>query len=114
MKKFFALFLTLALALSLVACSSAPDKQPAIDAFNETSAAFNEAGAIINENAEYIDPEVITTFQDMAALLNQYSEILSSNTEIEQEKLDEMTAWFGEALEWSNNAKTELEAQLAG
>ena len=83
MKKFFALLLTLVMVLSLAACSSAPDKQPAIDAFNETSAVFNEAGAIINENADAVDPEVIATFQDMSALLNQYGELLRGDTEIE-------------------------------
>ena len=115
MKKFFALLLTLVMVLSLAACSSAPDKQPAIDAFNETSAVFNEAGAIINENADAVDPEVIATFQDMSALLNQYGELLRGDTEIEQEKLDEMTEWLsGDALEWATSAKTELEAYFVG
>ena len=52
MKKLIALALALVLCLTLVACGgeekSGPDKKPAVEEFNKTSAAFNEVSAVIN------------------------------------------------------------------
>lgn len=113
MKKLIALALALVLCLTLVACGgeekkSGPDKKPAVEEFNKTSAAFNEVSAVINADIESYDEEVITTMTDMANLLNEYSALLNSNEEIDQETLDEMVAWFGEVQEWVGAVKAEL------
>ena len=107
MKKFVGIFLVLVIMVSLVACGG-PDKQPAIDAFNKTSAAFNEVSAYINQDPTAYADEVISTMTDMANLLNQYSEILAGDQTIEQEQLDEMIAWFAEVDAWVADVKAEL------
>ena len=42
MKKLLALMLALVMSLSLAACDSGPDKQPAIDAYNQCSETYNK------------------------------------------------------------------------
>lgn len=111
MKKIIALILVVVLGVSLVACGG-PDKQPAIDKFNETSTAFNEVAAKINANIEMFDEEVITTMTDMANLLNEYNELLSGDQEIAQEDLDAMIAWFDEAQDWIETVRAELDEVL--
>jgi len=107
MKKLIALALVMVLCLSLVACGG-PDKQPAIDAFNKASTAFNEVSAVINADPEAYAEEVITTMVEMANLLNEHKEVLENNTDLTQEKLDEMMAWYGEVEEWVAAVKTDL------
>ena len=107
MKKITSLLLTLIMCMSLVACGG-PDKQPAMDAFNKTSNAFNEVAVAINENPEAYDQEVIDTMIEMANVLNQHKELLESDTELDEEQLNEMIAWYGTVDEWVAAAKEEL------
>ena len=107
MKKITSLLLALIMCMSLVACGG-PDKQPAMDAFNKTSNAFNEVAAVINENPDAYDQEVIDAMVEMANLLNQHKELLESDTEIDEEQLNEMIAWYGTVDEWVAAAKEEL------
>ena len=107
MKKITSLFLALIMCMSLVACGG-PDKQPAIDAFNKSSNAFNEVAAVINENPDAYDQEVIDAMVEMANVLNQHKELLESDTEIDEEQLNEMIAWYGTVDEWVAAAKEEL------
>ena len=52
------LFLALIMCLSLAACGG-PDKQPAIDAFNDCSDTFNEFAEIVNANLDaYTEDEI--------------------------------------------------------
>ena len=74
MKRITSLLLTLIMCLSLVACG-APDRQPAMDAFNKTSKSFNEVATAINENPDAYDQEVIDTMIEMANVLNQHKEL---------------------------------------
>ena len=107
MKKLIAILLTLVMCISMVACGGA-DKQPAIDAFNATSAKFNEMSAKVNENIDLFPDETISTLTDMANLLNEYKDLLQGDTEIEQEKLDEIIAWFGTVDTWVDEVNVEL------
>ena len=97
----------IALMLCFTACGN-EKKQEAIDVFNETSTSFNEVAGIINQNADAIDPELIKVFQEISSLLNTYSELLQGDSEISDEKYDEMIAWFKTAQEWIAQAKTEI------
>ena len=106
-EKITSLLLALIMCMSLVACGG-PDKQPAMDAFNKTSNAFNEVATAINENPDAYDQEVIDTMIEMANVLNQHKELLESGDEIEQEKLDEMIAWYGDVEAWVADVKAEL------
>lgn len=111
MKKLIALALALVLCLTLVACGG-PDKQPAIDKFNETSTKFNAVAVKINENIELFDAEIVTTMTDMANLLNEYNELLSGDQVLAQEDLDAMIDWFGEVDAWVADIEAELESVL--
>ena len=106
MKKIVAFVLALCLCLCLAACGA--DKQPAIDEFNKTSKAFNEVSAVINADIEAYDESVISTMVDMANLLNEYNELLSSDKDIAQEDLDAMIEWFGTVQDWVEDVKAEL------
>ena len=110
MKKIVAFVLALVLSLSLVACGGA-DKQPAIDAFNKTSAAFNEVAAIINADIESWDAESVEVMKEMAGVLQQHGELLSSNQEISEESLAEMIAWYAEVDQWVASVKALLEGE---
>ncbi len=117
MKKLIALALALVLCLTLVACGGeeekkGPDKQPAIDKFNETSNAFNAVSARINENIDMFDESVIETMTEMANLLNEYNQLLSGKDEIAQEDLDAMIEWFGEVDTWVADIDAELDSVL--
>ena len=107
MKKITSLLLALIMCMSLVACGG-PDKQPAIDAFNKASDAYDEVATIINENPDAYDQEVIDAMIEMANLLNQHKELLESDTEIDEEQLNEMIAWYGTVDEWVADVKAEL------
>ena len=110
MKKILAFVLALVLSLSLVACGGA-DKQPAIDAFNKTSAAFNEVAAIINADIESWDAESVEVMKEMASVLQQHGALLSSNQEISEESLAEMIAWYAEVDQWVASVKALLEGE---
>lgn len=110
MKKIIAFVMALVLSLSLVACGGA-DKQPAIDAFNKTSTAFNEVAAIINADIESWDEESVEVMTEMANVLKQHGELLSSNQEISEESLAEMIAWYAEVDQWVASVKEIVEAQ---
>lgn len=94
-------------------CGTNAKKQEAIDAFNKTSNSFTEVANLINDNADSIDDEVITTFQDMSSLLSKYKENLESDLELTDEEYDKMIKWFGEAEDWIKESKTELENGLS-
>ena len=83
MKKVIAILMVLATCFALIACGG-PDRQPAIDAFNEAKNAFNEVAVIINADIESYDEELT------------------------QEKLDEMIAWYDTVKEWAADVKTVL------
>ena len=110
MKKILAFVLALVLSLSLVACGGA-NKQPAIDAFNKTSAAFNEVAAIINADIESWDAESVEVMKEMASVLQQHGALLSSNQEISEESLAEMIAWYAEVDQWVASVKALLEGE---
>lgn len=100
MKKLMVLIMTMMMGMSLVACGGA-DKQPAIDAFNKTSTSFNEVANIINENPQAYDQDLVDTMVDMAGVLNEHKQILESDDDVEEEKLQEMIDWYGTVDEWS-------------
>lgn len=99
--------------LALAGCGENEKKQEAIDVFNKTSQSFNEIATLINNNADKIDDELISTFQEMSALLSKYKDILESDEDLEDAKYDEMITWFGTVDDWVKDSKTQLEAGLA-
>ena len=115
MKKIFAAVIAMALSLCLVACGSdAPDKQPAIDAFNTANTAFTEVANKINANIDAVPEDLVDVMIDMSGLLSEYKEILESDDEIPQENLDEMIAWFDELNAWTAECSAELDTYLVG
>jgi Tfp pilus assembly protein FimV len=92
MKKLFALMLALALSLSLVACGGGVDKQPVIDAFNNTTTGFDALAQKINANPDVVDAELAQDLADMSELLGEYKALLESDQELTQESADDMIA----------------------
>ena len=107
MKKLMVLIMTMMMGISLVACGGA-DKKPAIDAFNKTSTSFNEVANIINENPQAYDQELVDTMIEMAGVLNEHKQILESDDDVEEEKLQEMIDWYGTVDEWVAQVKEEI------
>ena len=100
LSKILAAITVLALVFCLAGCGNSK-KDEAIDAFNSTSASFNDVATLINENSSAIDGDIIETFQEMSALLSQYKDILEGNSEVSDEKYDEMIEWFGSVKDWT-------------
>jgi len=102
MKKLLVLLLTLVLCLSLAACggdttdTATVDTQPAIDAYNELADNYNAFVDQENENLDAWEQEDIDYMNDIADVINQYSEDLSSDKEYTQEEVDEMVDMFTE------------------
>ena len=91
MKKLMVLIMTMMMGMSLVACGGA-DKQP----------------AIINENPQAYDQDLVDTMVDMAGVLNEHKQILESDDDVEEEKLQEMIDWYGTVDEWVAQVKEEI------
>lgn len=89
-------------------CLRGTDKQAAIDAFNKASTSFNEVANAINANPDAYDQDVIDTMIEMADVLQQHKELLEGDTEIEEDKLNEMIEWYGTVEEWVSDVKAEL------
>ena len=115
MKKSITCILTITMVLSLmfciVGCGDNVKKQEAIDAFNTTSTSFDETADLIN--AEVLDEELISVFQEMSSLLGQYKELLEGEDELTDEKYDEIIEWLGTADDWIKDTKNEIETALA-
>lgn len=107
MKKLFSLLLVLVMCVSLVACGG-PDKQPAIDEFNEASTAFDALVAIINKDIESYPDEVIEVMVEMSEVLTLHKETLESDEEITEEQLNEMIEWYNTVDQWVIDVKKDL------
>lgn len=85
---------------------SGADKQPAIDAFNQTSTAFNAVAEAINADLESYPSEIIDVMNEMSTSLTAIGELLSGDDilteELVQELVDQLTdieAWVASAEE---------------
>lgn len=115
MKKLLAAILSIAIILVCFAgCGANPKKQEAIDAFNKATTVFDGTAKLINENADVIDDEIITAFQDMSALLTEYKTFLEGDEETTDEAYDAMISWLNSVPEALNAVKADIEAALAG
>lgn len=106
MKKIISMLLVMVMSVSLVACGG-PDKQPAIDAFNEASTAFNAVAVVMNENPDAFPDEAFDVMIQMSDILSQHKALLEGDQEISEEKLNEMIAWYNEVDEWVAEVKAE-------
>ena len=96
MKKLTALLLALVMCLSLVACDSGPDKQPAIDAYNELATNYNEFVEYANQDLDSYTQEDIDLMNGCAAVIDEYGAKLNSDAELTQEEIDEIVEMFVE------------------
>ena len=95
MKKLVSAFLALIMCLSLAACGG-PDKQPAVDAYNQVSETYNEFVDIANASIEELTDEEIEFFNGCADVLNEYADTLEKRNDFTQEEIDEMIEMFNE------------------
>ena len=101
------------LLLTLSGCGENPKKQEATDAFNKVAVSFDEVANLINANADAIDGELVSVFQEMSSLLTQYKDLLEGSDELTDEKYDEMITWFGTAESWIKEAKAGIETMIS-
>lgn len=106
MKKLISLFLALVICLSLAACGG-PDKQPAIDAYNNAADAVNALIDIMNEDidayADYVD-----VMNQVVSDLNEAADILE-NEDLSQDVLDQLVAQCQTLEQLANEARAEIE-----
>lgn len=95
MKKLIAILTALVLCISMVACGG-PDKQPAIDAYNEMADNYNAFVEVANEDLSAWAQEDIDFFNNIATVITEYGTKLESDTEFTQEEIDEMVEMFEE------------------
>lgn len=107
MNKLVSLMLTLAMCVSLAACGG-PNKQPTVDAYNKAKDVFNEVSSIVNQDIGAYDEAFVNEMIGLADLLNEIKDKLNSN-DLDQETLDNLTAWCGEVEQWAVNVKAVLE-----
>ncbi len=109
MKKFAAWLISLTLVCSLAACGSGPDRQPAIDAFNSASDSFQELADAINANPDAYSEDVVSSVSDMADVLIQHKKLLEDeNSDLDEDKLNEMIEWYSSVEDWVKQAKKDL------
>lgn len=113
MKTILVTVMTLSMVLCFAACGGSAKKQEAIDAFNATSTDYDEVVNLVNANADVLDDELISTFQDMSEVLTQYKGILESDDVLEDDKYDEMITWLNDVKDWTADAKAEIENAIA-
>ena len=98
MKKLIAFVLVLVMCLSLVACGG-PDKNTAIDAFNEANTAFAELANKVNADNDLVSAEDVEVLQEISEKTIEYSALLKSDEEISEEKINEIVNWGKEVKE---------------
>ena len=108
MTALFSVVLVVAMLFCLVGCGYSAKKQEAIESFNSISIHFNEVATEINANKDLLSDETMTVFQQMSALLNQYSEVLQGET-VSDEQYDAMIEWFDSVEKWITAAEEELD-----
>lgn len=109
MKKLTALFMAIAMSLSLVACGGGPDKQPAIDALDKAGTAFNEVANKMNENIGMYPQDTIDELNELAGIMNEKMELLASDTDLTQEDIDAIVASAAEIEAWATELRPMLD-----
>jgi len=107
MKKIVFLVMALFLCFGLDSCG--PDRQPAIDAFNQAKDAFNDVAAIINADMEAFDRELIDEMVETSDILEQHRQRLEGDEALTREELNEMLRWYVEVEARMNSLKAEIE-----
>ncbi len=95
MKKIITLLAAMVMCLNLVACGG-PDRQPAVDAYNELAENYNKFVEIGNEHLDELSEEDIDFWNGVADVVTEYSTTLEGETELTQEELDDMVELFNE------------------
>lgn len=109
MKKLTALFMAIAMSLSLVACGGGPDKQPAIDALDKAGTAFNEVANKMNENIGMYPQDTIDELNELAGIMNEKMELLASDADLTQEDIDAIVASAAEIEAWATELRPMLD-----
>lgn len=66
-----------------------------------------------NKKKDVLDDETISAYQQMSSLLTQYKELLEGDSEVSDEKYDEMIEWFSTTEQTLKDAKAEIEAAVS-
>lgn len=95
MKKVITFLVAMVMCLNLFACGG-PDKQPAIDAYNELVENYNKFVDYANEDLDSYTQEEVDMMNSCADVITEYGEKLDNGTELTQEEVDEIVDMFVE------------------
>lgn len=113
MKKLISLLLTVIICVSITACGgSTPDKQPAIDAFNNATTAYDALVDKINPNIDDYEQELIDIMIEMGDALTEHKNILESDQTYTEEEIKELVGIFGEVEAWAKNTDSILDSYI--
>lgn len=113
MKKLISALLAFVLLVSMVACGGEnPKLAEAKEAFNGLSTQFNEIAALVNENKDALSSEAIDTLNQLSDMLNQYGEVLT-NGNVDDAQLDAILGWFGTAKDGLAVLKEDVETAIS-
>ena len=95
MKKIIALILVLAMCFMLAACGdSAPDKQPAIDAFNKASVPLGEVCTAVEADPDAFSDELFNELAEMSEGMAAYKTLLEGEEEMTEEDIADAVEWL--------------------
>ena len=95
------------MCMSLAACGG-PDRQPAIDEFNEAAAAYDAMIELIGEDTDEYPEEALEVIAQMGEALTLHKQTLESDQELTEEKLNEMIEWYNTVDQWVVDIKADL------
>ncbi len=111
MRKTFALILSLAMAVFMVACGSeeaSPKQQEALALLSEATTARTELEQLAADTGYSISGENYATFKKLSAAIDSYVEPLEEKS-LPDETLDKAITELTAAIEWMNSQKIIVE-----
>ena len=115
MKKLISMLMAGVLCLSLAACGSSVDKQPAIDAFNSTNTAFTELANRVNANIDVYPDEMIEGLTTLSDALAEKKALLEGDQALTEEDVSTLVTAFQDIdtlIANTNDAVTAFEKAL--
>ncbi len=106
MKKLSSVMLMFALVILIfTGCSDGPDLTGVNEKYNEVSALFNETTTLFKSNGWSEDPEMLSTHNSIADMLNEIKTILEDPEQSKNIDVDQLTANLDDMIASLNDYK---------
>ena len=106
MKKRSSIMLVFALVILIfTGCSDGPDLTGVNEKYNEVSALFNETTALFESNGWSDEPEMLSTHNSIADMLNEIKAILEDPEQSKNIDVDQLTVNLDEMIPMLNDYK---------